>query len=592
MDNKKPFRSIKKRLLLITTGITLSVTVLTTTYCYFSYQTILYDSLQQSTQYSLQLLSETIQYDINSALSLTDFCSSNSTVISYLKASNSSQDNTPSLANHAWQRLQEEYFSNSSSLYLNRVILSDLNNNYIQISPSTLYQNLPCAKIITEQPFFDLLYTASDYRFLGFVQDPITPFEKNNLVLPIVRPIYSVYGKEASGWCYLAITQGIFTNRLRSYSLPSDSRLYLTLEDRIYLWEDNQLLPCSGYPDSGRRPSSLVSYTPENGSFSISQTISQAALRKQTFVYMSTLLLLISIVIALGITLTVYIHRTINIPLRRLQKKLKSVSEGDFSPDPGIQWNNELGEIGQGINTMGKDISQLIASRMKDQEKKYELEYEILQNQINPHFLYNTLNSILWMATAQGATGIVDMASSLSLLMKSVSKKASDCHTLREELELLHHYFLIQKYRYGGGLLLNCAVEAEELYDCIVLKFILQIMVENAIFHGIEPKGSHGVIDVAVRKEHEGKDVLLSVTDDGIGMTREQIEELLEYTPKSSDLFRKIGINNIQKRIRYTYGPGYGITIESIPGEYTTIRILIPYLRKEEHCHVSASDCR
>ncbi|WP_180994629.1 sensor histidine kinase [Clostridium sp. chh4-2] len=590
MNDKKAFKSIKKRLLWITTFFTLSVALLTSTYCYFSYQSILYDSLKQSTEYSLQLLAETIQYDLNNAMALADFCTSNGTINSYLKSSNKGQDNTVSLANHAWQRLQEEYLGNSSSIYLNRVIVSDLNNNYIQISPSVIYQNLPCAELIKEQPFFDKLYASDTHIQTGFIQDPITPFSPNNLVLPIVRPIYSVYGKEISGWCYLAISPGIFTNRLKSYNLPSDSKLYITLGDKTYIWENNELTD-SGIADftapasakkEGSHFQNLVSYESPNSSWYISQSVSHTALSKQTLIYMSSLLLIVGIVISLGLAFTFYIHHSINMPLRRLQKKLSSVSSGDFTSDPNIEWNNELGEIGRGINSMGNDISHLIQSRMKDQEKKYELEYEILQNQVNPHFLYNTLNSIIWMAAAQGSNGIVDMATSLSLLLKSISKKSAQMHTLREELDLLHHYFLIQKYRYGGGLSLTCTVESEDLYDCMVLKFILQIVVENAIFHGIEPKGSHGLIQITIGHMNGNKDLFISVTDDGIGMTESQIHDALNSEPDSSDLFRKIGINNIQKRIQYAYGPDYGIAIKSSPGSYTTVIITLPCQRKED----------
>lgn len=589
MNNKKVFKSIKKRLLWITTFFTLSVALLTSTYCYFSYQSILYDSLCQSTEYSLQLLAETIQYDLNHAMDLTDFCTSNSTITSYLKASNKKQDNSVSLANHAWQRLQEEYLSNSSSLYLNRLIVSDLNNNYIQISPSVIYQNLPCARLIKEQPFFDLLYHSDTHIWTGFIQDPITPFSPDNLVLPIVRPIYSVYGKEISGWCYLAVSPGIFTNRLKSYNLPSDSRLYITLGSKTYIWENEKLTdtdafgldgPVSDNPKANRFRK-LVSYEPQESGWYISQTISHTALSKQTFIYMSSLLFIIGIVISLGLAFTFYIHHSINIPLRMLQRKLKTVSSGDFSPDRSIEWNNELGEIGRGINSMGENISHLIQSRMEDQERKYELEYEILQNQVNPHFLYNTLNSIIWMAAAQGSEGIVEMASSLSLLLKSISKKTATVHTLREETDLLQHYFLIQKYRYGGGLTLNCSIGDENLYDCMVPKFILQIVVENAIFHGIEPKGSHGTIKIHIRLSENG-DLFISVTDDGIGMTEAQIKAALNNEPASSDLFRKIGINNIQKRIQYAYGFGYGIKISSSPGSYTTVMITLPCQRKEK----------
>ena len=176
----------------------------------------------------------------------------------------------------------------------------------------------------------------------------------------------------------------------------------------------------------------------------------------------------------------------------------------------------------------------------------------------------------------------LQMAAALSQLLKSVSKKSSPDHTIGEELELLNHYFLIQKYRYGGGLSMNCQVEDETLYSAMILKFIFQIIVENAIFHGIEPSGARGLIDLEIRYINDQKDISVSVTDNGVGMTQEEIRQVMESAPSSSDLFRKIGIHNIQKRIQYAYGPSYGISIRSVPGQFTTVVVTIPHVSKEE----------
>jgi len=584
MKHKK---SITKRLLLITLSLTMSIAILVATYCYFSYRSILRSSLKQSTEYSLQLLDETIQYDMNNALALLDFCASNDMISSYLKASNLHQENAASLANLAWQRLREEYRGNSSFIYFNRILVSDLNDNYIQISPSALSQNLPCAKVIREQPFFTSLYENPGMIRTEILQDPLAAYS-NDLVLPFVRPITSVYGGSAIGWCYLAISPNIFINRFLSYNLPSDSELYLTIGDTSYLWGNGRLTKADLDPATDPAPGSSLWVTtkPSKSGWFISQTISQAALAKQTSVYLFTILCIAGIVISLGLGTTLYLHHSINIPIRKLQKKLVLISSGDFSPEPNIEWNNELGEIGRGINSMSANIDRLIQSRMKDQQRKFELEYEVLQNQVNPHFLYNTLNSISWMATAQGSRGISDMASSLSFLLKSISKKSGQEHTIREEFALLDHYFLIQKYRYGGILSMHYHVEPEEVYDCLILKFIFQIIVENAIFHGISPKEAPGIIDITVAFCNKQNDVSISITDNGVGMSQELIHEILTTDTASSDLFHKIGIRNIQKRMQYAYGPDYGISIQSVVGQFTNVMITIPYHTKEEKDHV------
>lgn len=178
------------------------------------------------------------------------------------------------------------------------------------------------------------------------------------------------------------------------------------------------------------------------------------------------------------------------------------------------------------------------------------------------------------------------MASSLSYLLKSVSKKSALEHTIREERELLDHYFLIQKYRYGSILTLNYQVEDESLYDCMILKFVFQIIVENAIFHGIGPKETPGVIDIRIGACHEEQDISISITDNGVGMTPELIKQILEQESGSSGQFQKIGICNIQKRMQYAYGSDYGISIESTPGQYTKVTVIIPRKPKEDSEHV------
>ena len=133
------------------------------------------------------------------------------------------------------------------------------------------------------------------------------------------------------------------------------------------------------------------------------------------------------------------------------------------------------------------------------------------------------------MATIQNATGIAGMTTALARLLKNVSKGTSSMVTLREELDLVKDYFLIQQYRYGGSITMDYHIESDELYDCEIHRFTLQPIIENALFHGIEPKGTAGAITVSVTSDTmNGKKVLkISVTDNGVGMTGETIEAVL-----------------------------------------------------------------
>ena len=218
--------------------------------------------------------------------------------------------------------------------------------------------------------------------------------------------------------------------------------------------------------------------------------------------------------------------------------------------------------------------------RLEDEKQKQDLEYRMLQNQINPHFIYNTLNSIKWMATIQHAPGIAEMVTALSRLLKSVSKSNERLVPLYEEFALLNDYFTIQQYRYGGTITLDVSyIEDEKLnHSCLIPRFTLQPLVENAIFHGIEPKGSAGEVTLRVERDTANGDVLIRLTDDGIGMTAEQAAKALQEPgpEEAAAKYRHVGMWNVHKRLQYSFGEAYGLRIESEPGVGTTVMVRLP----------------
>ena len=285
-------------------------------------------------------------------------------------------------------------------------------------------------------------------------------------------------------------------------------------------------------------------------------------------------------IIGLGILLMLFLNRTISLPVSRIRAKILRVADGDFGRDPSIEWDHELGEIGRGINDLSENVYLLMNKRLEDEKQKRDLEYKMLQSQINPHFIYNTLNSIKWMATIQGAEGISEMTTALAKLLKSISKGTRLLVPIREELSLIEDYFTIQRYRYGGTVTMDIQVEEDSLLECPVLKFTLQPLVENAIFHGIEPKGT-GQISINVHSEQLTEDdppsIRIDVRDNGVGMSAEKAARILSTNNDSSaDFFREIGVSNVHKRLQYEFGARYGITIESVEGEYTVMSIHIP----------------
>jgi two-component system sensor histidine kinase YesM len=521
---------------------------------------------------------------------LSKWSSSNMMIATYLA---SEKEHSKSIAINTYNRLNEEYLNNRSSLYINRIVVSNTQKTYLHISHANNYSALNITETISSLPYFDTLYNNRTFKWIGLVSNPFSD-DKKEKVIPIIRPVYAPYGSEKIGWSYISISTDMLMNTLKDYALPQDSQLFLTIADKSYLIANNTFTetPNTYVPNASSNPletNFVNTTTDEKGKkrtlvtvgsslegWYLTQSLSETQFTQQKTIYILIICLICMIVLSLGFGLTYYLNRLISLPVNKINKTIKAISTGDFSENPDIEWNNEFGDIGKGINTLSKEVIQLMDKRIESENEKKELEYQILQSQINPHFLYNTLNSIKWMATIQNATGIAEMTTALARLMKSVSKDPHQFHTIKDEIALLDNYFLIQKYRYGGALSLNYSIENEDLYDCQILKFTLQPLVENAIFHGIEPKGKQGLIEISIKQVGLDK-VRLDITDNGVGMSKEQIEKTLSGNSEvNSDFFKKIGVANVLKRIQYTFGPEYGLTISSVLGEYTTMSITIP----------------
>ncbi len=608
---KYTFHGIKSKIIRISTIFTLVITILIASICLSTFQHLLLQSLSQSTKYNLQLILNTISSDMAPIITLSKWCSSNIQISKYLEST--STNPTPKYydrnryyeeVNTAWNRLREEYRNNRSSLYIDRILISNFNKNYLQYASVTSFKTSDIVDTIEAQPYFETLYGGSMKKWAGLVTDLFSE-NPGAQIIPIINPVYYPYDSKEVGWCYISVSSKLLTRSIENYKIPQDSNLYLTIQDKTYQIQNGKYMEIRPeyalMDDQALRSDkySVVDVTDENGikrtmvtvgssldGWYLTQSLSEIQFSQQKKVYLILIALISFIVIGLGVSLTYYLNKLINTPLRRINKKIKLIAQGDFSHDYEIEWDNELGEIGKGINTLSTDIVQLMNTRIESEKEKKELEYQILQSQINPHFLYNTLNSIKWMATIQNAAGIAEMTTALSRLMRAISKDIQQIHTIREEIALLDNYFLIQKYRYGGSISLEYHIESDDLYNCQILKFTLQPMVENAIFHGIEPKGESGFIMIDIRRQE--KDIRIEIKDNGIGMDEEQITETLTGNSKNkSEFFKKLGIDNVKHRIQYTFGPEYGLNIASEPGKYTMITITIPYMIIEPDTEVS-----
>ena len=615
MNIRKFAKTIKGKIAAIAIGTTLAITLITVSVCFFVFHSLLRRSQIQSVEFGLQLVANNVSSDMKDILYFSRWCTSSNDILKYLEtfhdkaplAVASKEDKSlRTIALSSSDRLKEEY--RNTNRHVSRVIVSNnTTSNYLQVlSGSGDTPSYTVASLAESQVFKALLESPAIPGQAGIINDPFYQNFQEAPVIPIVRPISDTYGKQNVGWVYLSVSATIITDYLKSLPLPEDSRLYLTMGDHFYQIQNGHFIEM--LPDftilsleqvenidpgtlvqkirmDDARTETLITHSLGQDGWYLHQILSRQQLNKQRQVYLLLIAAICAAILSLGSFMVLLLNRTISQPVARIRKKINDIAQGDFSRDPSIEWEHEFGEIGKGINTLAFDVVNLMEKRIDDEKQKKDLEYQILQSQINPHFLYNALNSIKWMATIQGSSGIAEMTTALARLLRQVSKGSSSMIPLEEEINLVKDYFLIQQYRYGGSVTIEYQIESDELYRCLVHRFSLQPIVENALFHGIEPKGSTGNIVVKAWSTSDGehKNLHISITDNGIGMSPETIEKVLTQNPteKNADFFRQVGIANVNQRIRHQFGASYGISIDSQLGAYTTMTLLVPYITQE-----------
>lgn len=288
----------------------------------------------------------------------------------------------------------------------------------------------------------------------------------------------------------------------------------------------------------------------------------------QFYCYLAGISLLVASAIAM------LISTTITKPIKVLENAIHKVEEGDFTVKSEIALNNEIGHLSNTFNVMITRIKKLMEVAVATEEEKRDSEIRALQAQINPHFLYNTLDAIIWMSAAGKNEEVVEMTSALADLFRTSISKGDSLVTLETEIGNITSYLTIQKMRYGDKLSYEIRIPPE-LLGLLTPKLILQPIVENAIYHGIKLSRDGGTVCIGARQT--AKLLILTVEDSGIGMTEEQIARLFE--PKENT-DRGIGVINVNNRIRLSFGAEYGLHYYSGPGRGTRVEIWLPLLDK------------
>ncbi|MBM6715228.1 sensor histidine kinase [Gemmiger formicilis] len=272
------------------------------------------------------------------------------------------------------------------------------------------------------------------------------------------------------------------------------------------------------------------------------------------------------------------LSRILSRPLAALASAMERFEQDadHFAYEP-VSGTREVEELSDSFGHMVHRIQHLMATVREEEVNLRKTELKALQAQINPHFLYNTLDSIAWMCEQGRNADAVNMVHALARLFRISISKGHELIPIRKELEHAESYLQIQKYRYKNQFTYDFKVD-ESCLDCLCNKITLQPILENAIAHGLDLMVEPGHIDVEVCRD--GKDILFRVQDDGVGMDEEQVRHILHSEPGDRT---GIGIKNVNDRLRIYFGEGYGLRIESEPDEGTCVEIRMPQVREGEY---------
>lgn len=296
-------------------------------------------------------------------------------------------------------------------------------------------------------------------------------------------------------------------------------------------------------------------------------------------------ILICFICIPIAVFFSLIISNNLYTPIKVLKSAMKKAAKGDFTVSINDIRKDEFSELNISFNAMVENIDNNIKELYKARLLKKEAELKALQSQINPHFLYNTLDSMYWMARLSRTEELSTMISSLSKFLKINLSKGRDIISIKEVVEEIEHYLTIQKFRFGDKF--NIIIDVDQkLYEYSMIKFLMQPLVENAIYHGIERKKGKGLIKIIGRKLDEH--AKFSIIDDGIGMSTQRLNQVVESIENGME-DKNFALVNVNKRIKAIYGEEYSINIHSQERVGTEVNVIIP-LKKIENPESRCSD--
>ncbi|MVQ36502.1 HAMP domain-containing protein [Paenibacillus sp. MAH-34] len=425
------------------------------------------------------------------------------------------------------------------------------------------------------------------FRFGTLNEDSDGSAGSGNMYSPsMIKTFRNSATLEKLGVIYIKIRRDLFDNLFEDSNMKKAGKFVILDDNGQVVYHPDKSMLLKAFPgvdklreqqgDHGsfitRDGQLMVYYHIERYGWWLTDSIPLSELLKDNKIIFNITIAVVLICFLLSGIIWYFVASGIVHPIKKLAFVMRSVKEDGLAVKSEYTGKDEIGLLSSSFNYMIEKIQELISRMVEEQAKKKDMEYQSLQAQINPHFLYNTLNSIRWMAMIQKADNIKEMVEALGRLLANSTSKSEAMITIEEELAIVKDYIKIQEVKYSDKFRVDFDIDPQLLkVKCV--KFILQPFIENAIFHGIEPKSGTGCIRIQLKLS--GQVAEITIYDDGVGMDVEQI--MCEGHDKGNGRrFNGIGIKNVDERLRLTYGDTYGVTIQSVKNHFTSVTIRFP----------------
>lgn len=438
--------------------------------------------------------------------------------------------------------------------------------------------------------FKKMLETDEEYIF----SEPVSSKTDSSMITVACYSIYNPEGKKV-GFVAASISLDKLTSITENLSFYEGVSMIMDRNGTLYTHGSNHLPPVileqlkGSIPHEDREQVNVEAlddtytafYAPIPGSqgWYLCTVVENSRLFHETELLTSSLSGLWLTMLLIGIVAAFFMSSRITRRVSLLSGAMEKVQKGNLETTLTMKGNDEISQLAQHFNLMVDEIKRLMNDLILTQNEKRQRELQVLQAQINPHFIYNTLDTIQWKALSYGADELSDLILSLSSFFRISLSKGEEKITLCKELAHVHSYLEIQQYRYRD--ILSYQIEADDqIKGALIPKIIIQPLVENALYHGIKPKLAKGVIRISAMRIKEK--LVIEVQDDGVGMDKDTLDALKADITREKPK-RSYGLYNVSQRIMLYYGKEYELEIKSSKEEGTCIRISLPFEEEERN---------